>query len=85
MNPKPGNLVQIKRGVHGMGEVGMVIGPAEVDRWGVSGGCLDVLFHDGLRRVHPSNMQKPDGRTRPRADDQACYYSSPSRDLRLRR
>ncbi len=78
MNPKPGNLVQIKRGVHGMGEVGMVIGPAEVDRWGESGGCLDVLFHDGLRRVHPSNMQKPDGRTRPRADDQACYYSSPS-------
>jgi hypothetical protein len=65
MNPKPGNLVQIKRGVHGMGEVGMVIGPATGDTWGIAG-CLDVLFHDGLRRVHPSNMQKPDGRTRPR-------------------
>ena len=65
MNPKPGNLVQIKRGVHGMGEVGMVIGPAEVDRWGDSGGCLDILFHDGIRRVHPSNIQKPAGRTRP--------------------
>jgi hypothetical protein len=83
MNPKPGNLIQIKRGVHGMGEVGMVIGPAEADdRLGVSGGCLNVLFYDGPRRVHPSNMQKPDGRTRPRADDQACYYNSPSRDRR---
>jgi len=82
MNPKPGNLVQIKRGVHGMGEVGMVIGPATGDLGVNSGGCLDVLFHDGLRRVHPGNMQKPDGRTRPRADDQACYYNSPSLDQR---
>jgi hypothetical protein len=66
MNPKPGNLVQIKRGVHGMGEVGMVIGPAEVVHWEESGGCLDILFHDGIRKVHPGNIQKPDGRTRPR-------------------
>jgi hypothetical protein len=59
MNPKPGNLIQIKRGVHGMGDIGMVVELSD-------GGCLSVLFHDGLRRVHPSNMQKPDGRTRPR-------------------
>jgi hypothetical protein len=64
--PKPGDLVQIKRGVHGMGDIGIVIGPAEVDRWGESGGCLDILFHDRQRRVHPSNLQVPDGRTRHR-------------------
>jgi hypothetical protein len=66
MNPKPSDLVQLKKGVTGMGEVGMVIGPATGPIWGASGGCLDVLFHDGIRKVHPSNIQKPDGRTRPR-------------------
>jgi len=57
--PKPGDLVQIKRGVFGMGDIGMVIGLSD-------GGCLDVLFHDRQWRVHPSNIQEPDGRTRPR-------------------
>jgi hypothetical protein len=66
MNPKPSDLVQIKRGVHGVGDIGIVIGPATGGAWVNSGGCLDVLFHDGIRKVHPSNIQKPDGRTRPR-------------------
>jgi hypothetical protein len=47
-----------------MGDIGIVIGPAAVDRWEDSGGCLDILFYDGPRRVHPSNIQVPDGRTR---------------------
>ncbi len=59
MNPQPGELIQIKRGVHGMGQTGIVIGLSD-------GGCLAVLFHNGVRRVHPSNLQVPDGRTRPR-------------------
>jgi hypothetical protein len=57
-------LVQIKKGIHGRGDIGVVIGPATGDLWVNSGGCLDILFHDGIRRVHPSNIQKPDGRTR---------------------
>jgi len=63
MNPKTSDLVQIKKGVYGAGDIGVVVGLADVDRWGDSGGCLDVLFHDGMRRVHPSNIQKPDVRT----------------------
>lgn len=66
MNPKPSDLVQLKKGVTGMGDIGIVIGPATGGVWMNSGGCLDVLFHDGIRKVHPSNIQKPDGRTRPR-------------------
>ena len=61
-----GELVQIKRGVSGMGDIGFVIGPATGVLWGNSGGCLDVNFSDGVRRVHPSNLQAVDGRTRPR-------------------
>jgi len=57
-------LVQIKKGIQGRGDIGVVIGPATGDLWVNSGGCLDVLFHDGIRRVHPNNIQKPDGRTR---------------------
>jgi hypothetical protein len=37
----------------------MVLGPHPL-----GDGCLEILFHDGRRRVHPSNIQKPDGRTR---------------------
>jgi len=58
-----GDLVQIKRGVTGMGDVGMVVGPAEWP-WGGVGHLLTVLFSDGLRSVHLGNLQKPDGRTR---------------------
>jgi hypothetical protein len=53
-----GDLVQIKRGVTGMGDIGMVIGPGTIHK------CLHVLFIEGLVDVHPSNLQKPDGRTR---------------------
>jgi hypothetical protein len=60
---KPGDLVQIRRGVTGMGDIGIVMAPSAETGWG---SCLDVLFHDGLRRVHPSNLQAVDGRTRPR-------------------
>ena len=62
---KPGDLVQIKRGVHGQGEIGIVIGPSEdIRHWGND--LLSVLFPDGPRACHPSNLQKPDGRTRRR-------------------
>ena len=52
-----GDLVQIKRGVTGMGDIGFVIGPADVDFWGNSNGCLDVLFGNGIRKIHSSNLQ----------------------------
>jgi hypothetical protein len=60
----PGDLVQIRKGVTGAGDIGIVLGPATGPVWGNSGGCLDVLFHDGIRPVHPSNIQAPDGRAR---------------------
>ena len=63
----PGDLVQIKRGVVGEGDVGMAVG------WVIhhySSGhtveVLEVLFSDGVREIHPPNLQKPDGRTRRR-------------------
>lgn len=56
-----GDLVQIRKGVHGRGEVGTIVGL----RTFMNGGCFDVLFHDGIRSCHPSNLQKPDGRLRP--------------------
>lgn len=64
---KVGDLVQIKRNVTGQGEVGVVVGRTVghySDGYTVT---LDrVLFADGIRDVHPSNLQKPDGRTRRR-------------------
>ena len=57
---EPGALVQVKKGVNGEGEVGMVLGS------GVFSECLRVLFSDRAHDVHPSNLQKPDGRTRRR-------------------
>ena len=62
--PQPGELVQIKKQVQGAGELGVVIGLTGGVSWR-SSGCLDVLFGEGIRRVHPSNLQAPDGRLRP--------------------
>ncbi len=59
-----GDLVQIKRGVTGMGDVGMVVGPSIAYYMNASVALLAVLFSDGMRSVHPGNLQKPDGRTR---------------------
>jgi len=59
MEAKQGDLVQLRKHVFGAGEIGMVLGPHPL-----GDGCLEILFHDGRRRVHPSNIQKPDGRTR---------------------
>lgn len=64
MKFEPGDLVQIVKDVHGQGDIGVVLGPDGDIRWGMP--LLEVLFHDGSRRVHPSNLQKPDGRTRRR-------------------
>ncbi len=61
---QPGDLAQIKRGVAGMGDVGMVVGPSVAYYANSSVSLLAVLFSDGVRRVHPGNLQKPDGRTR---------------------
>lgn len=62
---EPGALVQIRRDVQGAGDIGIVIGPTDGLLWRESQ-CLDVLFSEGTRRVHPSNLQKPVGRTRRR-------------------
>ena len=66
---KIGDLVQIRKGFLGQGDVGVVIG----ERLGHSSGGYtytltlnQVLFTDGVRDVHPTNLQKPDGRTRRR-------------------
>jgi len=64
---KPGDLVQIKRGVVGQGEVGIIVTVDTVQHYGggLSVGLHTVLFGEGdLRDVHPTNLQKPDGRTR---------------------
>jgi hypothetical protein len=61
---QPGDLAQIKRGVAGMGDVGMVVGPSVAYYANSSVSLLAVLFSDGMRSVHPGNLQKPDGRTR---------------------
>jgi hypothetical protein len=61
---KPGDLVQVRRGVQGQGNVGIVIGPAETGD--SSFPLLVVMFHDGPHDCHPSNLQKPDGRTKRR-------------------
>jgi hypothetical protein len=57
---EPGALVQIRKGVTGQGELGVVIGPGTILR------CLGVLLREGVVDVHPTNLQKPDGRTRRR-------------------
>ena len=65
---KPGDLVQLKRGVTGQGDVGVIIGSTPTYYLdGVVVALHQVLFADGIRDVHPSNLQKPDGRTRRRA------------------
>ena len=68
---KPGDLVQIKRDVLGEGDVGVAVGwvahhygGQDCPAWTVD--VLEVLFSDGIRQIHPTNLQKPDGRTRRR-------------------
>jgi hypothetical protein len=63
---EPGALVQIRSGVQGAGDIGIVIGPATHGVWANSGGCLDVLLDEGIWQVHPSNLQVPDARLLPR-------------------
>lgn len=59
---EPSDLVQIRKNVEGQGDIGVVLGDAT--GWGP--GCLSVLFSEGVRAVHVTNLQKPDGRTRRR-------------------
>jgi len=54
---KPGDLIQLNKNVFGGGDIGMVLGPHPL-----GGGCLEVLFNDRRRQVHPSNVQKLNGR-----------------------
>ena len=62
---RPGDLVQVRKGVQGQGDIGVVI--CEVESQWNTGFLLQVMFSDGLRDCHTSNLQKPDGRTRRRA------------------
>ena len=52
---KRGDLVQIRSGLWGAGDIGVVVGPAG-DAHEASG-YLDVLFHDGLFATHPSSLK----------------------------
>ena len=64
---KPGDLVQIKRDVLGQGDVGVAVGwVAHHYGGGWTVEVLEILFSDGIRQIHPTNLQKPDGRIRPR-------------------
>ena len=56
---KPGALVQIRKGVTGAGDIGIVLCEGAAV-------CVWVLFGDRQVLVHCTNLQKPDGRTRRR-------------------
>lgn len=64
---EPGALVQIKKNVHGAGELGVVIGPTAGVLWN-GGGRLDVLFSKGTARSPPKQPPGPQ-RPRPRGPD----------------
>ena len=53
-NFEPGDLVRVREGVFSAGKIGIVLGPHPL-----GDGCLDVLFHDVRRRMHPNNLQVP--------------------------
>ncbi len=59
---KPGDLVQVKRGIQGQGDIGIILGPVKSPMW--SRDLIEVMFYDGIRECHPVNLQEPDGRTR---------------------
>jgi len=66
-NFEPGDLVQLMKGVHGQGEVGIVIGPDDDPyraKW--LSDIVKVMLHDRIQVCHMSNLQKPDGRLKPR-------------------
>ena len=52
----PGDLVQIMKKVQGQGDIGIVLDFVE----GRRNDLVRVMFHDGLRNVHVTNLQKPD-------------------------
>lgn len=54
---KPGDLVQLRDGVLGQGEIGILIGPNDDPSWGA--GLVRVLFHDGIDIIHPTNLHAP--------------------------
>lgn len=64
---KSGDLVQLRKDVHGAGDIGVVIGPSCSSELGSLScatprfrhSCIDVLYHDGIRMTHPSNLQRP--------------------------
>ena len=56
---KPGDLVQVRKGVTGAGDIGIVLCEGAAV-------CVWVLFGERQVLVHRSNLQKPDGRSRRR-------------------
>jgi len=53
---KPCDLVKIRKGIQGGGDMGVVIGPMVVNDRHLPPECLDVMFSDGIRQVHPDNL-----------------------------
>ena len=67
MSFEPGDLVQLMKGVVGQGEVGVLLGPDDDQyRTRRRSNIVKVVFHDGIHVCHISNLQKPDGRLKPR-------------------
>ena len=52
----PGDLVQIRQGLLGGGDVGMIVGPSKLAEG--ARGYFDVLFSDGVHPIHPTSMRK---------------------------
>ncbi len=50
-----GDLIQIRSGLLGGGDVGMIVGPS-MDPAGP--GYFDVLFSDGIHTIHKTSMRK---------------------------
>lgn len=53
---KPGDLIQIRSGFLGGGDVGMIVGPSKLANG--ARGYFDVLFSDGVHPIHPTSMRK---------------------------
>ena len=50
---QPGDLIRLKQGVHGAGEIGLILNGAP-NSW--SAGIYEVMYKDRIRMCHVNNM-----------------------------
>lgn len=51
----PGDLVRIRAGLVGAGDIGVLVGPSKVYS---AAGYFDVLFSDGIAAVPPKSLTR---------------------------